>query len=31
MPRNPNKEKGASGPCFKCVNTMYCNEKEYGE
>ena len=29
MPRNPNKEKGASGPCFKCGNTMYCNEKEY--
>ena len=29
MPRNPTKEKGASGPCFKCGNTMYCNEKEY--
>ena len=29
MPRNPNKEKGASGPCFKCGNTMICNEKEY--
>jgi hypothetical protein len=29
MPRNPTKAKGASGPCFKCGNTMYCNEKEY--
>ena len=29
MPRNPSKEKGSSGPCFKCGKTMYCNEKEY--
>ena len=29
MPKNPPKEKGNSGPCFKCGATMVCREKEY--
>jgi hypothetical protein len=29
MAKNPPKEKGNSGPCFKCGATMFCREKEY--
>ncbi len=29
MARNPPKDKGNSGPCFKCGATMFCREKEY--
>jgi len=29
MPKNPPKEKGNSGQCFKCNANIYCREKEY--
>ena len=29
MPKNPPKEKGSSGPCWKCGTVMTYNEKEY--
>lgn len=29
MPKNPTKEKGSTGPCFRCGDTIVCNEKEY--
>ncbi len=29
MGRNPPKEKGNSGQCFKCSGNIYCREKEY--
>ena len=29
MLKNPTKEIGANGPCFRCGKTMFCNGKEY--
>lgn len=29
MPKNPTKEKGNNGPCFKCGKNIVCNEISY--